>query len=424
VEIVLALVILASLATLFAIGQTAITCLFFLRARQLRTNTVDVISTQPERPSAGPGSRHSLRKVSILKPLCGLEDQLEENLISFASLPSSYEVILSIANPNDSALTVVRKVVERFPQSPFVVVVGGITPELAANPKVERLIAASRIARGEIFFISDANIRVSPENLARTVSLLEDKSIGGVSNLFIAEGVRSFGAVIESLYLLTFVLPGTLLAYAVGTTCVVGKSMAITREVWDRIGGFEAFANMLAEDQAIGLAVKAAGYRWAISTEVVRNVIVERTLRTALGRQLRWGKIRYSFSKLLYVAEFLTNPVPLATLAAISTAFFNPDWFNQVFAFACCLLVARCLQAGILSRITTTNLSYLQILLTPIQDLLQFLVQFLPFFSREVKWKEHHVRLGPGTIILRSEHLGTDGTEIAPEPGFRWGRLS
>ena len=60
--------------------------------------------------------------------------------------------------------------------------------------------------------------------------------------------------------------------------CVVGKSMAITRAALRAIGGFAAFANVLAEDQAIGLAVRDAGYRVALSPVVVRNVLPIETI--------------------------------------------------------------------------------------------------------------------------------------------------
>lgn len=90
---------------------------------------------------------------------------------------------------------------------------------------------------------------------------------------------------------------------AIGVPCVVGTSMALTRHALDAIGGFERFRRVLAEDQAIALAVKAAGYEVVLSPVVVRNVVVHRSLRRAVDRQIRWNKIRYSFSHRLYACE-------------------------------------------------------------------------------------------------------------------------
>ena len=255
-------------------------------------------------------------RVSILKPLSGLDDCLEENLASFARLTGvAYEVILSAEREGDPAVPAARRVMARFPEAPFRLVVGGGTGIALSNPKVERLVAAARAARGEIFFVSDSNVRVEPGDLAATVAAFDDPTVGCVSNVFTGAGARSFGAAIESLHLLTFVLPGTVLAAAGGVACVVGKSMALTRAAHDAIGGFAAFTHVLAEDQAIGCAVKAAGFRIALSEIVVRNVTVTRSLRRALDRQMRWGKIRYSFSKLTYTGELLLNPLPFSLLA-------------------------------------------------------------------------------------------------------------
>src|SRR5215467_478614 len=100
--------------------------------------------------------------VSILKPISGLEDELEENLISFANLRGiDHELILSVCDANDPALEVIERVRPRFHASRFSVVIGGAVR--AANPKVERLITAARRARGSILFISDSNIRVTPD---------------------------------------------------------------------------------------------------------------------------------------------------------------------------------------------------------------------------------------------------------------------
>src|SRR5262249_5551179 len=155
---------------------------------------------------------------------CGLEDGLEENLASFAALPDSYEVILSVESSGDPALAAVEAVRRRYPSARFEVVIGGGS---ARNPKVARLIAAADRATGDVLVVSDANVRVAPGDLERTLALFGNPEVGCVSNLFVGDGAASFGAVVESLHLLTFVVPGTGSAAAANVPCVVGKSMAI-----------------------------------------------------------------------------------------------------------------------------------------------------------------------------------------------------
>lgn len=328
--------------------------------------------------------------VSILKPLCGLDDELEANLVSFAALRGmNYEVIFSVADRNDPALAVVERVRFAHPRAPFRVVLGGDPRLERTNRKVARLIAAERVARGDVLFISDSNVRVRPDDLTKTVAMLQE-GVGCVSNLFVGEGAQSVGAAVESLHLLSFVAPGSVLAAFGDVPCVVGKSMAITREALRAIGGFHAFANVLAEDQAIGLAVRGAGYRVALSPVVVRNVVVRRTLKRALDRQIRWNKIRYAMSKGLYTSELLLFPLPWAILAAVAGV-------APLLPLAGVLL--RLAQVGALALATGARLTIGQWLLTPLLDVLQFGAQFVPYFDDTVTWRGYTARIGPNTEL-------------------------
>jgi len=60
------------------------------------------LSTPPPRPSAP-------APVSILKPLCGVDDDLRENLESFAALHHpAYEVLLGLRDASDPACALAR----------------------------------------------------------------------------------------------------------------------------------------------------------------------------------------------------------------------------------------------------------------------------------------------------------------------------
>ncbi len=330
--------------------------------------------------------------ISILKPVCGLDDELEENLLSFVRLEGMrYEVIVSAEEWDDPALDVVRRVVRRHPNAPFRVIVDGGSRSGVVNRKVERLIAAARAAAGDIFFISDSNVRVAADDIAKTVAAFADPRVGCVSNLFTGGGARTVGATIESLHLLGFVVPGVVLAATSGVPCVVGKSMAISRRAHDAVGGFGRFVRVLAEDQAIGLAVKKAGFEVVLSPVVVRNVIVDRTIRRALDRQVRWNKIRYSFSHALYLCELLTNPLPLAIVAAL----FEPS------ALPLLVIAARYVQMATLNHATGAGLTWRQLALTPMLDLLMLYAWFVPFFSNEVTWRGYRARIGRNTEMVQ-----------------------
>ena len=170
-----------------------------------------------------------------------------------------------------------------------------------------------------------------------------------------------------------------------------------------------------------------AGYRWALSPVVVSNIIIDHSLGQALNRQLRWGKIRYAFSRALYTAEFIANPLPLALLACMFAMLFKPQSTTAVAAFTLGTALIRCLQASILARAVRAELPWPRALLTPLQDTLQFCSQFVPFFSNEVNWRNHFARLGRGTVMLPSrrrdpEHALTGVPAEPPPSPLTWGR--
>lgn len=333
--------------------------------------------------------------ISILKPVCGLDDELEQNLASFVRLEGiRYEVVISIEDRDDPAVEVVQRVMRQNPAAPFRVIIGSGSRRGVVNRKVERLMAAARVARGDIFFISDSNVRVAADDIARTLEAFSGQRVGCVSNLFVGAGARSVGATIESLHLLSFVAPGAVLAAAAGVPCVVGKSMAISRRAHDAIGGFAAFRHVLAEDQAIGLAVKRAGFEVALSPVVVRNVSVGRSVGKALDRQVRWNKIRFSFSRPLYAAEIVLNSLLFACGAAIM----DPATFGMVPVIA---LAVRLVQIAVLNRATGARLTLRQIALTPLLDALMVYGWFVPFFSNRIEWRGYHARIGRDTELVQ-----------------------
>ena len=334
--------------------------------------------------------------VSILKPVCGVDDELEENLVSFTRLRGiRYEVIVSAEEWDDPALPIVRRVMRDHPEAPFRLLVDGGSRVGVVNRKVERLIAAARVARGDVLLISDSNVRVDPDDLARTLAALDDPKVGCVSNLFTASGARGLGATIESLHLLGFVAPGAVLATNAGRACVVGKSMAIRRSAFEAIGGFEPFRRVLAEDQAIGLAVQKAGFAVVLSAVVVRNVVIHRTLRRAVDRQIRWNKIRFAFSHGLYAAELLLNPLPFALAAAACAPL-------QLALFPLLIVVARWLQLALLNRSLRAGLTWQQLAMTPLLDLAMLYAWVVPFFSNRVTWRGYEARIGRDTVITSS----------------------
>jgi ceramide glucosyltransferase len=105
-------------------------------------------------------------RVSILKPLAGVDDQLLDNLRSFVEIDHpSFELLLGVASIDDPAWDVARRFAAEAEDGGVDVSVVLTDRNAATNPKVAQLMGLESIATGEVLVISDVNVRVSPSYL-------------------------------------------------------------------------------------------------------------------------------------------------------------------------------------------------------------------------------------------------------------------
>lgn len=166
--------------------------------------------------------------ISILKPLCGIDDRLEENLGSFAAIDyRDYEVLLGVPSASDPAFSAALRAVRRWPNR-FRLVVQQGAPGL--NPKVNQLIGLARAARHDLFVISDSNVRVDAAYLHEIADAFSDARVGLVTHPVAGAGEQRLGALFENLHLAGSVAPGMVASKRLaGQDIVVGKSMAMRR---------------------------------------------------------------------------------------------------------------------------------------------------------------------------------------------------
>lgn len=111
-------------------------------------------------------------RVSVLKPLNGLEDDVERNLKSFARLVGpKYELVLGISDPSDPAFEVARRFIIRHPRVAARIVV--THARAAANAKTTQLEELAAAATGDVVVLSDTNVRVAPDYLLRIVEAMD-----------------------------------------------------------------------------------------------------------------------------------------------------------------------------------------------------------------------------------------------------------
>ncbi len=260
---------------------------------------------------AGPG-------LSVLKPLCGIDDDLEANLERFARLDyPNYEVLLGLESRRDPALSIARAACARWPGRFRIVLQRG---EPGLNPKVNQLMTLAEAARHDVLVISDSNVRVHAGYLCEIAALLQDPGVGLVTHPVAGVGEHRLGSLMDSLHLAGSIAPGVVAAKRLARRdVVVGKSMAFRRSDLDALGGLAAVKDVLAEDYVLGLMVSSTlRKRVALAGTPVENVTQNRTVAEFARRYQRWHVMqRRSVGRLAYLALALLNPVLLAAIGAL-----------------------------------------------------------------------------------------------------------
>lgn len=345
------------------------------------------------RPGAS-GAASVFEPVSILKPLKGVDADLETNLESFFRLDyPAYEVLFGLDDPRDPALAVARAVAARHPGIPSRLVVS--KRRAGHNPKVNNLVNIMPAARHELILISDSNVRVHPGYLRELVARIEEPGVGLVSSPFRGTSERGLGGTLEALQLNTFVIGGvSAVSQLWNGVCVVGKSMLLRRSTLAAMGGFELLSRFLAEDQVCGEEVAALGMRTAVAHHCVDNVLGEVSVSRFLARHLRWAKIRRRMNVAAYLCEFVLNPL----VVALSGYLLAPS--RALLAVLLLALAARVLQgrhAEAIAGVRRAIWTYLW--LVPLRDLLVGAVWIVPFFATTVSWRGNRLRIGPRTLL-------------------------
>lgn len=369
---------------------------------------VEVLALRRHLRSVGPPLAAELPPVTILKPLKGVDCELEENLESFFALDyPQFEIILGAASGEDPALDVARRVAAAHPQIPSRVVVGERL--VGYNPKVNNLSNLDKFARYDVILISDSNVRVPPAYLRELAVLLSQPGVGLVSSPVAAPEGRSLGARLEGLQLNTYVIGGVAAMHAIGGVCVMGKSMLLRRATLEEIGGFRFLSRFLAEDQVCGQEVARRGWGVALARRPIVNVTGPVTVRQFLARHLRWATIRRRLTPLGYLGELALNPV---FLAAAGVAL-RPS------AVALGVLIATVAVKSVLDllseRVAGVKRHWAAYpMLVAGKDILLGFAWLVPWFSLHVAWRGNRLQIGNRTRLVPAAAPGwLDETGIA-----------
>lgn len=343
--------------------------------------------------------------VSLLKPLYGEEPFLERNLASFCAqdYAGPLEVLFGVSDPDDPAVIIVARLRAAYPDRDLRLVVDG--RRWGSNGKVSNLVNLAERARHPVLILADSDMLVGSDYLDRVVTALDDPNVGAVTCLYRGIAMPGVWSRLAVQWIDHHFLPSVAVGLALGLArpCF-GSTIALRRDTLERIGGFMAFRDRLADDYAVGEAVRALG----LTVAVPRDLVLAHTCTAAsfgalMRQELRWCRTIRALDPAGFLGSAVTHPIPWATLAAFASGFGAPAMGMLGVAVASRLL----LQLFVARRLGTGTKS---LILGPVRDYAAFLVFVLSFWPGSIDWRGHRFALHTDGSI--------SSTPQASRPGF------
>jgi len=333
----------------------------------------------------GPGTAAKLPAVTVLKPLCGAEPGLYENLRSFCKQNyPEFQIVFGVCDSDDPALRVVERLVAEFPKLPIDVVIDA--RQHGGNRKVSSLINMLGRARHDVLLMADSDAFAGPDYLATVTAPLLDRKVGLVTCLYHGEPTGRIWSRLGAMYVNEWYMPSVLLARLFGHEGYAsGQTLCMRRETLQRIGGLRAIADHLADDYRVGELIRALGLRIVVSPHVLRAEHHEPTLDLLVQHEVRWMRTLRILRPRSFGLIFFGFSLPLAVLGlALGGVEGSP-----------CKLAWMLFEVTVVARVALHFAHRLRgerplladLWLLPARDLLLCWVWWRTFFTSRITWR-------------------------------------
>jgi ceramide glucosyltransferase len=331
--------------------------------------------------------------VSVLKPLCGTEPRLYENLTTFCNQAHPcFQLLFGVSSPADPAIAVVRRLQAAHPHRDIELVVDSRVH--GSNLKVSNLINMAERARHEIIVLADSDIAVEPDYLDTVTAPLANPDTGVVTCLYRAQSVGGFWPRIGAMFINEWFAPSVRVAHAGGSRRFgFGATLALRRETLAGIGGFEALKDCLADDYWLAEHARTLGLSTVLSPVMVATDVIEPTFTTLWLRELRWLRTIRSVNPSGFASLIITFTAPwllIGTALLISMNYREGATSHPLMALVLWISTLTGTIARILLHVRSARYSrsfWHDLPLVPLRDTLLALQWLAAVFGSHVVWR-------------------------------------
>ncbi|HEV8662944.1 MAG TPA: glycosyltransferase [Candidatus Methylomirabilis sp.] len=388
---------LLSLLEALCLIAISLVCLRILVGHLTAWRVLAAARRLPDPPGGWPG-------VSLIKPVRGLDEEADANLASFLGLdyPGKHEVLFCVEEERDPAVPVIRRLLRTHPEAEARLLV-----RPRSNPgilgKIHNMMVGVEASRHPVLLFSDADVRAGAGYVQDLVRPLADPRVGLAFGAPVVAGGQTAAAGLLALAVNDAIL---LIAPAVALQRVegaCGASMAIRRETLEAVGGLAPFAGQIADDAALGRAVRRAGLQIALTASPIRIIQRRTSLRQWWSLMHRWFVTVRRLFPALYACYPLAEFGFLwgVLYAALRTAE-GADGIVWLLPFGMAALAAASM-AVLCLRFARTPEILRWLWLLPALDLLRAAVWVAAYLSSEVSWRGRRLRVLRGGLAVPVE---------------------
>jgi ceramide glucosyltransferase len=296
------------------------------------------------RPRQAPLPSRAAPGVSVIRPLCGLDNFCDETLESSFRLDyPTYEVIFCVARPNDPVVPLVQRLIAKYPGIPASLIVGD--EKVSANPKLNNCVKGWDAARYNWIILADANVLMPKDYIQRLLAGWR-RQTGLVCSMPLGSRPRNLWAELECAFLNSFEARWQYCAEAAGYGFAQGKSMLWWREIMEKGGGIRELASEIIEDAAATKLVRAQGLAVNLVDSPFEQPLGSRTAPDVWRRQARWARTRRKTFPFFYAPEIFAG----AALPSIAAAYAAINFDVSVTATVFCVALAWYIPEILLTR--------------------------------------------------------------------------
>jgi ceramide glucosyltransferase len=323
----------------------------------------------------------SFPPVTIVKPLHGNEWALLANLTSFCcqDYPGKVQFLFGVHDSDDPALLAVEALRRLHPEADITVVADARL--YGPNRKISNILNMLPQAQHAVLVFADSDVSVGPHYLRNVIGELQRPGVGLVTCVYRGSPDPGFWPRLSANTTNYQFLPGVVTGLALGLArpCF-GQTIAMRRDTFEKIGGFMPFVMHLAEDHAIGEAVRMIGEKVVIPPITISHACGESSAMQLISHELRWSRTIRSIDPLGHVGSALMHPLAIALIAVISS-----DGALWAWSIALVAMTARITLKFLSDR--ALQQAHRDLLLLPLWDMVSFGIFLASFWSSRVIWR-------------------------------------